>query len=132
MAQLSTVPAVRARKGGVPLVMVTAYDAPTARIADEAGVDMILVGDSVAMVVLGYDDTLSVTVADMVHHTAAVARTRPRPLIVADLPVVGHLGLTPQSLHARGGFKVQGKDAAAAHVLVEDAEALAEAGCFAL
>src|SRR5579863_8536976 len=154
MAQLSTVPAVRARKGGVPLVMVTAYDAPSGRIADEAGVDMILVGDSVAMVVLGYEDTLQVTTADMAHHTAAVARTRPRALVVADMPwlsyhvgeadavhnagtlvragaqavkleggrkrlpvvagvvdagnpVMGHLGLTPQSLHAMGGFKVQ-------------------------
>jgi len=179
MAQQCTVPALRARKGGVPLVMVTAYDAPTARIADEAGVDLILVGDSVAMVVLGYDDTLSVSVADMVHHTAAVARTHPRPLVVADLPwlsyhlgtddavrnaaaliragaqavkleggrkrvpvvralvdaeipVMGHLGLTPQSLHAMGGFKVQGKDTEAARTLVEDAEALTEAGCFAL
>src|SRR6478672_13765268 len=86
MAASITVPAVRARKGGTPLVMVTAYDAPSARIADEGGVDLILVGDSVAMVVLGYDDTLSVTVDDMAHHTAAVARARPRPLVVADLP----------------------------------------------
>ncbi len=179
MAQQTTVPSVRARKGGVPLVMVTAYDAPTARIADEAGVDVILVGDSVAMVVLGYEDTLSVTVADMAHHTAAVARTRPRALVVADLPwmsyhlgvedavrnaatliragaqavkleggrkrlpavsalvdaeipVMGHLGLTPQSVHAMGGFKVQGKDASAARTLVEDARLLAEAGCFSL
>jgi len=179
MAQQCTVPAVRARKGGVPLVMVTAYDAPTARIADEAGVDMILVGDSVAMVVLGYEDTLQVTTADMAHHTAAVARTRPRALVVADMPwmsyhvgeadavrnagaliragaqavkleggrkrlpvvhalldaeipVMGHLGLTPQSLHAMGGFKVQGKDLAAARGLVDDAAALAGAGCFAI
>ncbi len=179
MAQRCTVPAVRARKGGVPIVMVTAYDAPTARIADEAGVDVILVGDSVAMVVLGYEDTLQVTVADMAHHTAAVARTRPRALVVADLPwlsyhvgveeavhnaatliragaqavkleggrkrvpvvraivdaeipVMGHLGLTPQSLHAMGGFKVQAKDAEAARRLVEDAEALAAAGCFSI
>ena len=75
-----TAPAVRARKvrdGAAPLVMVTAYDAPGARIADEAGVDLVLVGDSVAMVVLGYEDTLQVTVADIAHHTAAVARTRP-------------------------------------------------------
>ena len=77
---------LRARKGGEPLVMVTAYDAPTARIADEAGVDVILVGDSVAMVVLGYEDTLQVTMADMVHHVAAVARARPEALVVADLP----------------------------------------------
>src|SRR5687767_15545518 len=84
-----TAPAIRARKvrdGSDPLVMVTAYDAPSARIADEAGVDLILVGDSVAMVVLGYDDTLQVSVADMAHHTAAVARTRPKAMVVADLP----------------------------------------------
>jgi 3-methyl-2-oxobutanoate hydroxymethyltransferase len=159
--------------------MVTAYDAPTARIADEAGVDLILVGDSVAMVVLGYDDTLQVTIDDMAHHTAAVARTRPHALLVADLPwmsyhvgdadavrnaatliragaqavkleggrkrlpvvralldaeipVMGHLGLTPQSMHAMGGFRVQAKDASAAHQLVDDAVALAEAGCFSL
>jgi 3-methyl-2-oxobutanoate hydroxymethyltransferase len=179
MAQDCTVPAVRARKGGVPLVMVTAYDAPTARIADEAGVDLILVGDSVAMVVLGYDDTLQVTVDDMVHHTAAVARVRPRALVTADLPwmsyhlgaddavrnaarliragaqavkleggrkradvvralvdaeipVMGHIGLTPQSVHAMGGFKVQGKSADAAQGLVDDAAALEEAGCFSI
>jgi len=177
-----TVPAVRNRKvrnGDEPLVMVTAYDAPGARVADEAGVDMILVGDSVAMVVLGYDDTLQVTVDDLAHHTAAVARAKPRPLIVADLPwmsyhvsttdtvrnaaqliraggecvkleggrkrlpmiealidaeipVMGHLGLTPQSVHAMGGFKVQGKEADAAMGLVSDAKALAHAGCFAI
>ena len=93
MAQQTTVPAVRARKGGTPIVMVTAYDAPTGRIADEAGVDVILVGDSVAMVVLGYDDTLQVTVEDMAHHTAAVARTRPSALLVADLPWLSyHVG----------------------------------------
>ena len=179
MAQQCTVPALRDRKGGVPIVMVTAYDAPSARIADEAGVDMILVGDSVAMVVLGYDDTLQVTVDDLAHHTAAVARTHPRPLVVADLPwlsyhlgvedavrnaaqliragaqavkleggskrlpvvralidaeipVMGHIGLTPQSVHAMGGFKVQGKDADAAAALVEDAVALAAAGCFSI
>jgi len=174
-----TVPVVRAAKGATPLVMVTAYDAPTARIADDAGVDMILVGDSVAMVVLGYDDTLQVTMDDMAHHTAAVARTKPRALVVGDLPwlsyhlgeadavanaarlirsgaqcvkleggakrvpvvraitdaeipVMGHIGLTPQSLHALGGFKVQGRTAEAARLLVADAEALVEAGCFAL
>src|SRR4051812_41816670 len=84
-----TAPAVRARKvatGAEPLVMVTAYDAPGARMVDEAGVDLILVGDSLAMVVLGYDDTLQVTVDDMAHHTAAVARTQPSALVVADLP----------------------------------------------
>ncbi|MDQ3757214.1 MAG: 3-methyl-2-oxobutanoate hydroxymethyltransferase [Actinomycetota bacterium] len=177
--QQMTAPAVRARKGGEPLVMVTAYDAPGARIVDEAGVDMILVGDSLAMVVLGYEDTLQVTVDDMAHHTGAVARAKPKALVVADLPwmsyhvsvedtvrnaatlvragaqavkleggrkrlpmvqaivdaempVMGHIGLTPQSIHAMGGFKVQGKEADAAAALVEDAQALADAGCFAI
>jgi len=168
--------------GGVrakPLVMVTAYDAPGARIADEAGVDMILVGDSLAMVVLGYEDTLQVTVADIAHHTAAVARVRPVALIVADLPwmsyhisveetvrnaaeliragaqsvkleggrkrlpmiealisaeipVMGHLGLTPQSLHAMGGYKVQARKSEAALELLADAKALQHAGCFSI
>src|SRR3989475_12702491 len=87
MTQVVTAPAIRARKGnGDPIVMVTAYDAPGARIADEAGVDLILVGDSLAMVVLGYDDTLQVTVDDMAHHVAAVARAPPRPLIGGGLP----------------------------------------------
>src|SRR4051812_22076669 len=181
MATQVTVPAVRARKrgSGDPLVMVTAYDAPGARVADEAGVDIILVGDSLAMVVLGYDDTLQVTTDDMAHHVAAVARAKPRPLVVGDLPwlsyhvsreetvrnaaalvragagavkleggrkrldavaaildceipVMGHLGLTPQSVHALGGFRVQGKQMDAARTIVDDAIALAEAGCFAL
>lgn len=182
MAKQLTVPAVRARKrstGSEPLVMLTAYDAPGARIADEAGVDLILVGDSLAMVVLGYDDTLQVTVEDMAHHVAAVARARPRALVVADLPwmsyhlgvsdavsnaarliragaasvkleggrkrvkvieamvdaeiaVMGHIGLTPQSVHVMGGFRVQGREPDAASALVADAQALAEAGCFAL
>src|SRR3954465_11869704 len=98
MASRVTAPSVRARKvrtGSDPLVMVTAYDAPGARMADEAGVDLILVGDSLAMVVLGYDDTLSVTVDDMAHHTAAVARGLAKspgsargehPMVIADLP----------------------------------------------
>src|SRR5689334_25378007 len=98
MAAAITAPAVRARKvrtGSDPLVMVTAYDAPGARMADEAGVDLILVGDSVAMVVLGYDDTLQVTVDDLAHHTAAVTRglassapdkDGPKPFVLADLP----------------------------------------------
>src|SRR5688572_16417423 len=159
--------------------MVTAYDAPTARLADAADVDLLLVGDSLAMVVLGYDDTLSVTVDDMVHHTAAVARTAPRALVVADLPwmsyhvsaedtvrnaatlvragatavkleggakrvpmvraivdaeipVMGHIGLTPQSVHALGGFKVQGREASAVRTMLDDAQALVEAGVFAI
>ncbi len=175
-----TAPAVAAAKGApTPLVMVTAYDAPSARIADAAGVDLILVGDSVAMVVLGYEDTLQVRTEDMAHHVGAVARTRPGALVVADLPwmsyhlgrddavrnaatlmragagavkleggrkrldvvrgildaeipVMGHLGLTPQSFHALGGFKVQGRDLEAARAIVDDAIALADAGCFAI
>ncbi len=190
MAQKMTVPAVRARKtigrstdgasgDDHPLVMLTAYDAPGARMVDQAGADLILVGDSVAMVVLGYDDTLQVTVDDIAHHTAAVARTRPNALVVADMPwmsyhvsveetvrnaatliragaqavkleggrrrlpmiealiaaeipVMGHLGLTPQSMHAMGGFKVQGRDVQAALDLVDAAKALAHAGCFSI
>ena len=177
-----TAPAIRIRKvrnQTEPLVMVTAYDAPSARAVSEAGADLILVGDSVAMVVLGYEDTLQVTVDDMAHHTAAVARTRPRCHIVADLPwmsyhvsgeetvrnaaaliragaqsvkleggrkrlpmieriidaeipVMGHIGLTPQSVHAMGGFKVQGKQAEAARKLVQAAKSLAHAGCYAI
>src|SRR5882762_3688083 len=173
-------PDVAARKGsGEPLVMVTAYDAPSARVVDAAGVDIVLVGDSVAMVVLGYDDTLHVTIDDMVHHTGAVARAKPEAMVVADLPwmsyhvgredtvrnaarlvragaaavkleggrkrldavtaildaeipVMGHLGLTPQSVNAFGGYQVQAKTLEAAHVLLEDAVALADAGCFAV
>jgi 3-methyl-2-oxobutanoate hydroxymethyltransferase len=182
MSARTTVPSVMARKvrrGADPMVMVTAYDAPGARMADDAGVDLILVGDSLAMVVLGYDDTLSVTVDDMAHHTAAVARTKPSALVIADLPwmsyhvsvddtvrnaatlvragaqavkleggrkrtamveaivdaeipVMGHIGLTPQSVHAMGGFKVQGREEAAALALVEDARALQDAGCFSI
>lgn len=179
MAPQRTVPTVRASKGSTPLVMVTAYDAPTARIADDAGVDIILVGDSVAMVVLGYDDTLQVTVADMAHHVAAVGRARPGALVVADMPwlsyhlsseeaarnaailiragasavkleggrarvpvvealvdaqipVMGHLGLTPQSVHAMGGYKVQGQQVESAARLLDDARSLAGAGCFAI
>jgi 3-methyl-2-oxobutanoate hydroxymethyltransferase len=184
-----TVPAIRASKvrgGRDPLVMVTAYDAPGARQAHAAGVDLILVGDTLAMVVLGYDDTLHVSVDDIAHHTAAVARglasspsENPRPLVVGDLPwlsyhttvddavrnaatliragaqtvkleggrkrlpmieaivdaeipVMGHLGLTPQSVHAVGGFKVQARQHDAALELVRDAKALAAAGCFAI
>lgn len=177
-----TVPAIRGRKvrnGDSPLVMVTAYDAPGARFASDAGADLILVGDSLAMVVLGYDDTLQVTVDDMAHHVAAVARARPDAHVVGDLPwmsyhvsesetvknaarlirsgahsvkleggrkrlpmiekiigaeipVMGHIGLTPQSLHAMGGFKVQGRGGEAARQIVQAAKAIEHAGCFAL
>lgn len=176
-----TVPAVRAAKGaGAPLVMTTAYDAATARIADRAGVEVILVGDSLGMVVLGRDSTLGVSVDEMVHHTAAVTSQRPRALVVGDMPflsyhvsiedtvrnagrlvveggaecvkieggrkrlrmigalldaeipVMGHLGLTPQSVNAMGGFRVQGKVRKQAEELLADAAALAEAGVFAM
>jgi 3-methyl-2-oxobutanoate hydroxymethyltransferase len=177
-----TVPQVRRSKragGSAPLVMVTAYDEPSARLCDAAGVDMLLVGDSVANTVLGYPDTLHVTIDDMVRHTAAVARATPRALVVGDMPwlsyhtgtadavrnaaalvragagcvkleggairvpvveaivaaeipVMGHLGLTPQSVHAMGGYRVQGKDLADAKLLIDDAHALEDAGCFAI
>lgn len=175
-----TAAAVRARKGGVKITSVTAYDYPTGKIVDEAGVDVILVGDSLGMVVLGYPDTTRVTLDDMVHHTKAVAHAKPKALLVADLPfltygvdaretihnagrlvreagaeavkleggvrvreeirrvvdcqipVMGHVGLTPQSVHAFGGFKVQGKTQEAADQVVRDAVAVQEAGAFSV
>ncbi|MGI9665765.1 MAG: 3-methyl-2-oxobutanoate hydroxymethyltransferase [Acidimicrobiia bacterium] len=180
MTNKVTAPSILRRKGESKLKMVTAYDAPTARIADRAGADIILVGDSVANVVLGYEDTLAVSVDVMIHHTAAVSRTKPNALIVGDMPwlsyhtseedavanagrfireggagavkleggrkrlpmidavldaeipVMGHLGLTPQSLHAMGGYRVQGKEAQAAYELLSDAHALADAGVFSI
>jgi 3-methyl-2-oxobutanoate hydroxymethyltransferase len=178
----TTVPEVRRRKraaGFEPLVMVTAYDEPSARLCDAAGVDLLLVGDSVANTVLGHGDTLHVTIDDMARHTAAVASASPSALIVGDLPwlsyhtgvadavrnagalvragagcvkleggavrtpvvhgilaaeipVMGHLGLTPQSVHAMGGYRVQGRDLDDAKHLLDDAHALEDAGCFAL
>jgi 3-methyl-2-oxobutanoate hydroxymethyltransferase len=175
-----TAPMIRARKGGAKIKMTTAYDYPTARIADRAGADVILVGDSVANVVLGHEDTLSVDVDTMVHHTAAVVRAKPRALIVGDMPwmsyhvspeetvvnaaklvrdggasavkleggrkrvdmveavidaeipVMGHLGLTPQSVKAMGGYRVQGKEAQAAYEMISDAIALVDAGVFSI
>lgn len=182
MGTKRTVPLIRSSKrrtGAEPLVMVTAYDAPSGRVATEANVDLILVGDSLAMVVLGYDDTLSVTVDDLAYHTAAVARSKPTAVLVADLPwmgfhispaetvrnaaklvragatavkleggtkrlpmieairlaeipVMGHLGLTPQSTKVMGGFKIQGREAETAMAMVEEAKALEDAGCFAI
>jgi 3-methyl-2-oxobutanoate hydroxymethyltransferase len=174
-----TIPALQQRvRDGQRLVMTTAYDAITARLADPI-VDMILVGDSVGNVCLGFDNTLPVSMAMMNHHLEAVARTRPRALLVADMPylsyhlslddtlcnaggflqrgasavkleggakrvetvqalveceipVMDHLGLTPQSVHAMGGFKVQGRGAQDAIRILEDAHQLQEAGCFAL
>ncbi len=175
-----TVPAILARKGGPKLKVVTAYDTPSAQIADQAGADIILVGDTLAHVVLGFEDTLPATVDIMVHHTAAVARAKPNALVLGDLPwlsfhisveetvrnagrlmregraeavkleggrkrlhmveallaaeipVMGHLGLTPQSIHAMGGYRVQGRGVEAARELVEDARALAAVGVFAI
>ncbi len=177
-----TVPEIRARKrirGAEPIVMVTAYDTPFARVVDAAGVDVILVGDTVAEVVLGQEDTLHVGIEDLAHHVAAVARARPRALLIGDMPwltyhleaadtvrnaarlvragaqavkleggrrrvpavraiieaeipVMGHLGLTPQSVNAMGGYKVQGRETTAASELRHDADALAAAGCFAV
>lgn len=174
-----SVPFVReAPLRGEKLAMVTAYDYPGARLADEAGVDLVLVGDSLAMVVLGHDDTLSVTVDEMLHHVKAVRRGVERALLVADMPfgsfhlgpdqavanairfvkeggasavkiegaridvitalvdaeipVMAHLGLTPQSIHRFGGFKVQGRGAEARTALLEAAVACEEAGAFSL
>lgn len=175
-----TAPSVRAMKGAKRIGMITAYDYPSARIADSAGADVILVGDSLGMVVLGYPDTLSVTVDDMLHHTRAAARGAQRALVVGDMPylsyhisieesvrnagafiragaqavkveggkpqrirtieaildaeipVMGHIGLTPQSVNALGGFKLQGKAGDDARRLVDEALALDQAGCFAI
>lgn len=180
MGDKITVPMVRARKGGAKLAMVTAYDYPSARIASEAGVDLILVGDSVANVVHGMDDTLGVDIDIMVLHARAVARARPDPLVVVDMPwlsyhisredtlgnagrlvregsaeavkleggairspmieaivgaeipVMGHIGLTPQSVHAMGGYKVQGRELEAARRLIQDAKELESAGVFSI
>lgn len=180
-----TVPEVRSRKRrddrrSSPLTMVTAYDFPSAQTADRAGVDMILVGDSLANVVLGFETTNAVTADDMVRHTAAVSRARPRALVVGDMPwmsfhisredtlrnaarlireggagavkleggaeraemieallsaeipVMGHIGLTPQSVHATGGYKVAGRGLEEARRLIGEARALEEAGVFSI
>lgn len=167
-----------ARESGRALTAITAYDFPTARLVDEAGVDVVLVGDSLAMAVLGHDDTLSVTLDEMIHHARAVRRGVKSALLVVDMPfgsfhvsdedtvrnavrvvkesgaaavkiegprfscvkavvaaeipVFGHLGLTPQSVHKMGGYKVQGRTHAAIEQLCEDAAALERAGICAL
>ena len=171
---------IEAKKNGKKITMVTAYDYSMARLIDEAGVNSILVGDSLGMVVLGYKDTLSVTMEDMLHHVKATARGCKNALLVADLPfmsyqtsvydavvnagkliqiggaeavkieggsniceqvkaivnaqipVMGHIGLTPQSVNVFGGFKVQGKGELEAKKLIEDAKALEEAGVFSI
>ena len=170
----------QAKVKGEKLSMLTSYDYSTAKLVDEAGVNSILVGDSLGNVVLGYEDTISVTMEDMIHHSAAVARGAKNALVVCDMPfmsyqtsvydavvnagrlmkegragavkleggrevcpqikaivdagipVCAHLGLTPQSINAFGGFKVQGKTEAAARKLLEDAKAVEEAGAFAV
>lgn len=167
------------KQRGERITSVTAYDYPSARIADEAGIDLILVGDSVGMVVLGYESTIPVTMAEMSHHLRAVMRAQPRSLTIvdlpfasfqsgpedavrnsarlvkrgaegvkleggrrvlaqvdailaADIPVLGHLGLTPQSVHSFGGYRVQARGREAADALLEDALALERAGVFAI
>ena len=170
----------KAKENKEKVTMLTAYDYSMAKLIDEAGIEMILVGDSLGMVMLGYEDTLSVTMEDMIHHTRAVARGVKNAMVVADMPflsyqtsvydavcnagrlmkegraqavkleggrefaehiraitnasipVVGHLGLTPQSLNAFGGFKVQGKTEEAAQKLLEDARIIEEAGAVAV
>jgi 3-methyl-2-oxobutanoate hydroxymethyltransferase len=170
----------KVRRGDAPIVMVTAYDVHSARLADEAGVDVILVGDSLGMVVQGGDTTLEVTIEDVAYHLRCVARAKPSALVVGDMPwlsyhvseaesvrnagrlvqhgraaavkvegglkrvaavraildaeipVMGHVGLTPQSVHAMGGYRVQGKDAEAAQRILDDARALEDAGVFSI
>lgn len=169
-----------AKESNEKLTMLTAYDYSTAKLIDSCGINGILVGDSLGMVCLGYEDTLSVTMEDMIHHTKAVSRGCTNTLIVADMPfmsyqtstydavvnagrlikegrahavkleggvevfnqiqsivnssipVMGHIGLTPQSVNAFGGFKVQGRDELAAKKLIEDALAVEDAGAFAV
>ena len=165
---------------GEKITMLTAYDYATALVLDNAGIDIILVGDSLGMVVLGYESTLPVTMNDMLHHTMAVARGTRRSLLIADMPflsyqvsaekalfnagrflqeagaagvkleggrevadliakitaigipVMAHLGLTPQSVHQFGGYKIQGKEDSAAHKIMEDAKMIEEAGAFSV
>jgi len=178
--KVTTLALQRKKERGQPITMLTAYDYPTALAVDQAGIDAILVGDSLGMVVLGYPNTLPVTMEDMLHHCKAVARGAQSALLVGDMPfmsyqtdidtavrnagrflqeagmdavkleggreragavaaivsagipVMGHLGLTPQSVNQLGGFRPQGRSASAARRLLEDALALQEAGCFSL
>ena len=180
MNKITTAAVREMKKKGEKIGMLTAYDFPTAAIMDNAGIDLILIGDSVGMVVLGYDSTLPVTMEDMIHHTKMVSRAVKRAMVIADMPfmsyqasieegmrnagrfmkeagahavkleggrevaeltrrlvsagipVMGHIGLTPQSVHQLGGYKVQGKGDAAALRLKEDAKMLEEAGAFSL
>jgi 3-methyl-2-oxobutanoate hydroxymethyltransferase len=179
-AKLTAPRIVEMKRKGEPIVVVTAYDFPTARLADEAGVEILLVGDSVGTVMLGYETTLPVTVEEILHHTRAVTRAKPSALVVADMPfmsyqvsveqavlnagrlvqeggadavkleggervvpavqrmieigipVMGHLGLTPQSVLAFGGYKVQARGEADQERLMREARLLEQAGCFAI
>lgn len=180
MARLTTLKIQDMKDQGEPIAMVTAYDATFAALIDEAGADLLLVGDSLGMVIQGHDNTLTVTMDQMVYHTQMVARGSQRALVVADMPfmsyqasvsdamrnagrliaeggaqavkleggeraseaiealvnsgipVMGHIGLTPQSVHTLGGFKVQGRGEQAAATLIEDARRLEAAGAFAI
>jgi 3-methyl-2-oxobutanoate hydroxymethyltransferase len=181
MKQALTLPKLRAMKAQKkPIAMVTAYDHPSAMLSEEAGVDMILVGDSLGNVVLGYDTTVPVKLEDMIYHTRAVVRGAPRTMVVTDMPfatyrlgaeatlrnaarlmqeggahavkleggaeladeirlltsagipVLGHIGLTPQSVHQIGGYRVQGKNSDEAEKMLQDAKALEQAGAFGI
>ncbi|OQY51761.1 MAG: 3-methyl-2-oxobutanoate hydroxymethyltransferase, partial [Desulfobacteraceae bacterium 4572_89] len=121
----------QAKKDHKKIIMVTAYDYPFGLMADEAGVDIVLVGDSLGMVVMGLDGTVGVTMDQMIHHIQAVVRGC-NAIVKAGIPVQGHIGLTPQTASALGGFKMQGKDAQAAKRIIEDARALEEAGVFSM
>ncbi|WP_282943470.1 3-methyl-2-oxobutanoate hydroxymethyltransferase [Paenibacillus sp. RC67] len=177
---ITTAKLKKMKDDGIPISMITAYDYPSAKIAEEAGVDVILVGDSLGNVVLGYDSTIPVTLDDMIYHSRAVARAAQSSFVVTDLsfmtyhgsidqtirnaarimqegaakavkmeggaeiaeavatltqsgiPVMGHIGLTPQSIHQIGGYKIQGKNSAQAQKLLDDAKALEQAGAFAI
>ena len=179
-SKVTTATFQRKKRDGQPITVLTAYDYPTAVAVDRAGLDAILVGDSLGMVVLGYENTLPVTMDDMIHHCKAVARGAHTPLLIGDMPflsyqvsteeavrnagrflqeggmdavkleggrdrleavraivgagipVMGHLGLTPQSVHKLGGYRTQGRTAEAAKLLLEEALLLQEAGIFSL
>ena len=180
MQRITTTYLVKMKKKAEKIVMITAYDYPSACLVDEAGVDVILVGDSLGMVVLGYETTIPVTLDQMIHHTKAVVRGAKRALVAADMPfltyqtgprdalrnagrllqeagaaavkleggaevcpqvqalveagipVIGHLGLTPQSIHVFGGYKLQGREQESARKILSDAKALEHAGAFSI
>lgn len=180
MSERVTINTIKDMKGGTPIVMVTAYDYPTALYSDRAGAHIILIGDSLAQTVLGYDTTVPVTMEEMLHHTRAAGRGCSRPLLVADMPfgsyqtspqqaydnaarflkespahsvkleggvtmaetirflttrsipVMGHIGLMPQSVHQMGGYKIQGKGDEGLRALLDDARAVEDAGAYSI